>query len=177
MENLIDLLNQLLLRPPSEVELWLQQPDAPTGFNWLGLAEVAGNKAMRGDRDTDLAWARVSVSVRYRLAEMMGESSEYSGQITSAMRLRAELINRYGHVDGDPLLDCQAIFRWFIDRHAGQFDQAAVDTNHWLDLPIERMRELRRIKEELNVLRRLDHCALATNDEFQRWLALWTRLP
>lgn len=177
MDNTTDPLQQLLSRTPDDIEAWLRQPDAPTGFNWLGLAEVAGYEAMRCDLTTALAWARVSIAVRYRLADMMGESSVHSGQITDAMRLRTHLINRYGAINGDPVLDCDEIFHWFLDRHADQFDHAAADAGHWHDLPIERIRELRWIKGELNLLRRLDHCTLATSDEVQRWLTVWDQLP
>jgi hypothetical protein len=46
-----------------------------------------------------------------------------------------------------------------------------------LSLPIERIRDLRYIKNELNVLRRLDRCERFADPAVQRWLALWPQLP
>ncbi|WP_067468373.1 hypothetical protein [Nocardia amamiensis] len=177
MKHPDELFRHLRTLPPADIEQWLQKGEWPAGFNWRGLAEVAEFETFHGDPTTALEWAQVVLFVRNQLARTAVGRFERQRQITDAMRLRAELINRLGHVAGDPLLDCEEIFRWFFSRHANQFEEAAADTSHWRDLPIDRIRELRQIKGELNVLRRLDHCAAASSDEASRWFSLWQHLP
>ncbi|WP_157128916.1 hypothetical protein [Nocardia amamiensis] len=177
MEHPDELFRHLRTLPPADIEEWLQKGERPAGFNWFGLAEVAGSEALHGDPSIALEWARVAVSVRNQLAGMVVGRFQRENQITDGMRLRADLINRLGHVAGDPLLDCEEIFRWFFARHAGEFEKAAADTSHWRDLPIDRIRELRQIKLDLGVLRRLEHCPAASSDEAARWFSLRQHLP
>ncbi|MFI6042274.1 hypothetical protein ACIA8C_11605 [Nocardia sp. NPDC051321] len=177
MDKPSDLLNQLLAQPPTEIEAWLRQSDVPADFNWLGLAEVAGFEAMRGEPATDLAWARLAVSTRLRLADMMSTDAQRRQQIISAMRLRTEMIGRYGVVAGDGLLDAAEIVRCFLDRHVGDYDDAVTDAARWRDLPTSRILELRLIKHELGAIRRLIDFVPATSTELQPWLELSSRLP
>lgn len=173
-----ELLRRLLDQPPGEIEAWLARATAPGGFNWLGLAEVAGNNALRQDGGpvaVALSWARIADHATARFIAVAPDAAE--SRTTGLKRLRAELINRHGSVPGDPFLDCDEIFRWFLGRHGNEFDAAAADATHWTELPIERIRELRSIKNELSVLKLLGRCAPFGTPEVQRWIQLWGRLP
>jgi hypothetical protein len=153
---------------------------SPPGFNWLGLAEAAGWDALHraGDVTEALAWARVARAARERLvADAGGYRYEAWRARLGDDNLRAELIVRYGSVRGDPFLDCDELFRSFLARHDAEFDEVARDCGRWPGLPIERIRDLRYIKNELNVLRRLDRCERFADPAVQRWLALWPQLP
>jgi hypothetical protein len=175
-----DLLRRLLHQPPGEVEAWLAANVVPDDFNWRGLAEVAASNALwevPGDRAVSLGWARVAQLAHSRLVGAEADEYERRRSTEAVMRLRAELINRFGTVPGDPFLDCDEIVQWFLGRHDPAFDAVAADAGHWTSLPIERIRALRAIKNELSVLRLLAQCPASTTPEAQRWLALWPQLP
>ncbi|MGX1776316.1 hypothetical protein ACWIGW_29690 [Nocardia brasiliensis] len=171
------LLDHLLSLPPTEIETWLRTSGAPPDFNWLGLAEVTAHEAMRADATSGISWARVAICIRERIAATAQDDSLRQSQIISAMNLRAAMINRHGPLPGDPLLDCQQIYRWFLNRHPDQIEQVTTDAAHWRELPIARIRELRRIKNELNVLRNLGSCIDVAPPEAQRWIEMWPQLP
>lgn len=172
------LLNGLLRLPPDEVEAFVREGKAPEGFNWLGLAEVAGAEALPlepGDVTSSLAWARVAALAHQRLAELGVRTPERAGE--DVMRLRANLILRHGARSGDPFLDCDQIIDWFLDTYDSQFEQVRDQAMHWSELPISRIGELRQIAHGLAILRRLAQCERFGSPEVQRWLALWDSLP
>jgi hypothetical protein len=91
--------------------------------------------------------------------------------------LRAALLRRHGHRPGDPVLDCDRVVDWFLSRHVGDLEAAERDGDHWRELPIVRIRELRDIKNDLAVIRQLERCDRFRSPEVQRWLRLRDRLP
>ncbi|MEU4412683.1 hypothetical protein [Nocardia salmonicida] len=178
MSSVAELLDQLVLLAPADVEDWLWA-HAPSSVesNWLGLAEVAGQEAMRIEDKTALDWARVSITVRELIAETTDDESYRQNQMRNAMNLCVVMINRFGPVVDDPVRDSASIYRWFLDRHSGQLDRANSDSSHWQSLSIERIRELRQIKNELIVLRNLQHSSEAEAAEVHGWMGIWSRLP
>jgi hypothetical protein len=180
MTDADELLRQLLRRPPSEIESWLAAAGPPPDFNWRGLAEVAGWEALNDPIElTDaLAWARIARLALDRLAAAApGDRGEAQRSRNNLQRLRAGLITRHGVVPGDPFLDCDQLFDDFLARYGDQYDAVARDSERWTTLPIERIRDLRYIKNELNPLLRLDQCERFADAEVQRWVALWPQLP
>src|SRR5262245_18928483 len=174
------LLRQLLTRPAAEVEAWLSSNVAPPDFNWLGLAEAAGSDTLRASADVTeaLTWARVARAARERLVAGAGGHPYEPGRAKLGDdNLRAALITRYGSVPGDAFLDCDELFVSFLARHDVEFDEVARDSAQWTTLPIERIRDMRYIKNELSVLRGLDQCERFADPAIQRWLALWPQLP
>ncbi|GEM34123.1 hypothetical protein NN3_51300 [Nocardia neocaledoniensis NBRC 108232] len=178
MSSAAELLDQLVLLAPANVEDWLRER-APSSAesNWLGLAEVAGQEAMRIEEKTALDWARVSIAVRELIAKTTDDKSYRQNQVRNAMTLRVAMINRFGPAIDDPVRDSASIYRWFLDRHSGQLDRANSDSSRWQSLSIERIRELRQIKNELIVLRDLQHSSEAEAAEVHGWMEIWPRLP
>lgn len=179
MSNPNALLQQVLDRPAAEVEAWLGA-DTPPDFDWRALAEAAGWNALHKAADTVAAvgWARVSRLARDRLvAGLTGDRYEQWRSRIADATLRAELINRHGPVRGDPFLDCDALFEQFLARYGDQYDEVAKDAEQWTELPIGRVRNLRYIKNELDVLRSLDRCQRFADPQVQRWLQVWPLLP
>jgi hypothetical protein len=175
-----DVLDWLTQRPPAEIEAWLNENALPTGFNWRLLAQVASMEALSPDSmdpAVALAWGRVAWLSYDRLAANASSESEHDRYVCDAMRMRTELINRLGASPGDPLLDCDQIFEWFLTRRASEFAAVVRDANRWRELPVERIRQLRSIKHEVAVLRMLSQCAPAADTEVQRWIQLWDQLP
>ncbi|MFD4443430.1 hypothetical protein ACFWPK_27005 [Nocardia sp. NPDC058519] len=171
-------LQDLLSCSPLEIEDWVNGSEVSAGFNWLGLSEISGQEAVRGDVGNALVWARIGVSARGVLADLAVDSATKWLHSMKAMRLRAEMISRFrDNLVADPLLDYRSIFDWFISRHNGQFEKIAADADMWRELPLERIRELRRVKEELNVLRCLLDCVPLVPAEIRPWIGLWYRLP
>jgi hypothetical protein len=174
-------LQRLLRSEPERIEARLAGADPPPDdFNWLGLAEVAAARALRQDPqplDALLPWARVAQLAYRRLIARAGSVAEADRYEESLMRLQAGLIRRHGHRAGDPFLDCDQIFDWFLGRHAGGFDAAQGDSRRWRELPVARIHELRTIKNHLGVIRLLERCDRFGTPEIRRWLDLRDQLP
>jgi len=172
-----ELLRDLLRRAPVDVEAALTS-SVPRGFNWLGLGEVAAANALAEDAEEGaLAWARVARQAYEHLASAAGRDRERRRFMTSLMRLRGALIRRHGPHAGHPFLDCDEVIDWFLVPHAGQYEMAALDAESWRELPIERVRALRDIKNEIAVLQLTDRCDRFKLPEVQAWVALRRRLP
>ncbi|HAZ43756.1 MAG TPA: hypothetical protein DDW76_27685 [Cyanobacteria bacterium UBA11369] len=170
----------------SYVKAWLKniesgQLEPPEDFNWLGLAEAAAFNA-HSDLDKDsnranLLWAEIATSVYQRLAT---EASSQDGEsfINSMMMLRAAMIAKFGSVSGHSLLDINSIISWFFRSLNMSYDEAREKAQYWRNCPVDRSRELRRIKNRLAVLSVLfESDQFPANEELNAWLALKERLP
>ncbi|MFB8003978.1 hypothetical protein [Nocardia sp. NPDC056000] len=115
--------------------------------------------------------------MRELIAETTGDESYRQNQIRNAMNLRVEMINKFGPAIADPVRDRDCVYRWFLDRHSGQLARATSDSSHWQSLSIDRIGELRRIKNELNVLRNLRHRSEPEAAALHGWMEIWPRLP
>lgn len=178
MSSVAELLDQLVLLAPADVAGWLRtHAPSPAESNWFGLAEVAGQDAMRIEGGSALDRARVSIAIRELIAESTDDESYRQSQLRDAMNLRVAMINRFGPDIDDPVRDSASIYRWFLDRRTGQLDRAKSDSSHWRSLPIDRIRELRQIKNDLIVLRNLRHGSDSEMAEVRGWMEIWSRLP
>ena len=168
------------IKPEDAVETlaWLKRIElgaekAPAGFNWLGLAETA---ALKAHTTEDILWGEVAVLIYHRLAESRINGGE--SLIVSAMMLRAKAIAKFGVVPGHFLLDIDLIIRWFCDSLTMSYNEASQKAMNWKNCQISEIRQLRQIKNNLQVISTLansDKCTLEV--ELQQWLALQERLP
>jgi len=177
-----DMWTALVARGPAAVKRWLadvepgQQPSSQR-IDWLGLAELAASKARA---QLDLEWADIALAIYEPLARKMDRQSRKESLMYSAMNLRAFLITRLGATEGQPILDPQAIVNWFFDNLATSFDQASTDAAHWRTLDIQRVRELRWIKNRLAPIKLLMDSGTCPRDscpELNRWLRIRSQLP
>ncbi|KAF3885147.1 MULTISPECIES: hypothetical protein [Nostocales] len=190
--NPLDLLNQLLQKDASDVLAWLKdiwsgQLKAPKDFNWLGLAQAAGTTASYNihnfdDSDTACAlpWAEVA-TLTYDLLVSKVESDKQEPYMLSSMLLRAAMIERFDAIPGHPVLDLDRISHWFFDNLTMSPQEAQTKTlSCWEDIKgsIKDMRELRRIKNRLNVLLVLvDSGKILPNEELKAWIYIRDILP
>ncbi|MEV0356362.1 hypothetical protein AB0H71_09895 [Nocardia sp. NPDC050697] len=178
MEHVPELFDSVISMSPAEIEKWVLDVDRPLStFNWEGLAEVAGAEAMAGTRAVDLAWAQVALAVRNRLERRADSESEQRRQYLSGVRLRAEMVERHGARSDSSLLDCRDVLRKFTQRWSGRYDSVDSDAGQWRDLPRARILELRLLKNELSVLKRLAPFAVEIDEAIAPWMSLWNRLP
>jgi hypothetical protein len=175
-----DLLTTVLQRPPQEVDAWLDRcviGEAVGGedFNWEVFAFTAAAQA--GD-ERSVLWARIALRVYEALLNHAPPRSAHSTRI-SAMNLRARMIASVGPQEGDAVLDPKVIVEWFrgIARMSPE-DAAKVASADLRMIPIETLRELRDIKNALNVLSLLEGIGLEQkHPELRDWLQLKPMLP
>ena len=180
------LLKRLVHGPVLEVERWLEavrsgQNTVPEGFNWLGLAEQAGFNARTGRLNLtvspDLDWARIATSVYDRLA-WESDPADRESLVHSSMTLRAYMIPRLGSVAGDAVLDSEMVRQWFIESTRLTPEEAADRSERWRELEIDGIRELRRIKNRLSVVKLLIDGGYFTDDILlNEWLSIAETLP
>jgi hypothetical protein len=181
MNNLNDneLLSYLTQQEPLQVQSWLKQVlqnqlKIPDHFNWLGLAEMASLKARVNN---DLNWAKVAVHI-YDHLEQTAEAREKIALSLSSMNLRAYFIKRFGVIHEDSVLDLNRLIYWFVAGLPLTINQAIEKAEHWTELSIEEIRELRDIKNQLAVFEQLTSNKLLENHlELNNWLKLKSKLP
>ena len=175
----IQLLNHLLQQEPAKVENWLEgvllnQLEIPHDFNWLGLAEAA---SLNARTKNDLNWAKLAVRI-YKHLEQTADLREKKALSLSSMNLRAYFIKRFGVLPGDSLLDLTRLVQWFMAQLSLSIDEANEDASRWTKLSIERIRELRDIKNQLAVFEQLANSSCLENyPELNLWLKLRNKLP
>ncbi len=179
-------LNQILTQDVDSVLNWLKnlasgKSTAPRGFNWHGLAEAAAFNAREGSPQEatklNLKWAEVSVTAYEGLAAKTNPSMADS-LMFSSMMLRANMISKLGAVPGHPVLDVDVIINWFEKNLTMSQDEVSKKAQNWQQCQIEEIRELRKIKNYLqviSVLAKSDKVVL--NPEIYSWLALREQLP
>jgi hypothetical protein len=173
------LLNKLIQQDAAEVKDWLRRVESdeqepPAGFNWLGLAEAAAFDAQSA---SDLAWAEVALAVYERLAAKTNPSGR-EPLMLSSMMLRAAMIAKLGAVSSHPILDLDQIICWFERSLAMSYQEATEKAANWRNCNPEEIRELRRIKNRLQVISVLaDSGKYSLNPELKAWLELREKLP
>ena len=173
------LLNQLLQRKPSQVEAWLQrvrsgQEKVPEGFNWLGLAEGA---AFNARSETDLTWTKVAISIYEDLANHSKNSDSHSFMLSS-LNLRVYMIAKLGVVSGDAILDSDKIIHHFFSTVKFPYEWVEKKASDWTRLELKEIKELRRIKNYLAVIRFLMESGKHDcNQKLKDWLSLEAKLP
>jgi hypothetical protein len=174
-----ELLNQLLQQKPAQVEAWLQnvrsgQENMPEGFNWLGLAESA---AFNARSEADLTWAKVAISIYEELANRSNDSDRHSFMLSS-LNLRAYMVARLGVIPGDAILDSDKIIHYFLSTLKFPYEWVEKKVSNWTRLELEDIKELRRIKNYLGVIRFLMESGKHDcNPKLKNWLSLQEKLP
>ncbi|NJK69586.1 MAG: hypothetical protein HC941_26435 [Microcoleus sp. SU_5_3] len=155
----------------------------PQDFNWLLLADVASTKARKGENESglfDRTWAEVAVTIYDRLAESAEQKKPGSGEsfTISSMMLRAGAIAKLGIISNDPVLDVNLILQWFWDNIKQSREDVEQKAANWKTLPIGEIRELRQLKNRLQVIAALtDLDRYVLDEELNTWLALREKLP
>ncbi|XXF77901.1 hypothetical protein P2318_33350 [Myxococcaceae bacterium GXIMD 01537] len=144
-------------------------------FNWELLAFTA---AARANEERSLAWARVALGVYSALAEK-ASGRDSTSLMSAAMNLRASMIREFGAQKANEVLDPEHIVAWFHRIAPLSIEEATRFCAQDLPtLPIETIRQLRALKNALNVvdlIARPD--LLLAHPELERWLQIKPRLP
>jgi hypothetical protein len=171
----------LLHQSPNEVLNWIQSAWSdprviPEGFNWLGVAEVASTKA---NLNADLGWAEVAIRIYEWLASIASDESIRHSDLSSAMSLRASMINKKHQTIPDHIvLDSKRIVYWFYSKLNMYDDEVVYKIENWRALPLDQIRTLKRIKNRLSILKSLIAKGYIQPDEnLQAWLELYPKLP
>jgi hypothetical protein len=94
------------------------------------------------------------------------------------MLLRTAMIAEFGSVDDHLVLDSNQIIYWFFHSLTMSLDEVTQKAENWKELNIEDIRELRRIKNRLNIIVVLaESDKFMINEEIRAWLSLRDRLP
>jgi hypothetical protein len=179
-------LNQLLQQDVSQVQDWLKnvwsgKQKAPENFNWLGLAEAATSVAYsdyaNNIKAPNIYWAEVATFIYDQLSNGANLQKQ-DAYMLSSMALRAAMIEIFGEISGHPVLDLDRVINWFLDNLPMSYKEAETKAASWSKCPVEDIRELRRIKNRLNIISVLAEskkCVL--NEELNTWLSLRHKLP
>lgn len=173
--------NVLLHQSPGEVLNWIQSAWSdprviPEGFNWLGVAEVASTKA---NLNADLGWAEVAIRIYEWLASSANDESIRHSDLSSAMSLRASMINKkHQTIPNHIVLDSKSIVYWFYSKLNMRYDEVVCKIENWRALPLDQIRTFKRIKNRLSILKSLIANGYIQSDEnLQAWLELYPKLP
>jgi hypothetical protein len=173
--------NILLHQSPGEVLNWMQSVwsnlrEIPEGFNWLGVAEVAGTKA---NLNADLKWAEVAIRIYEWLADRANDESTRHSELSSAMSLRASMINkRHQTIPDHIVLDSRRTVHWFYNELEVPYDEVVCKVENWMVLQLDQIRTLKRIKNRLSTLKSLiAQGHIQPDKSLQAWLELYPKLP
>ncbi len=173
--------NVLLHQSPSEVLNWMQSAWSNPqvireGFNWLGVAEGVGTKA---NLNADLGWAEVAIRIYEWLAGRANDESIRHSELSSAMSLRASMINkRHQTVLDHIVLDSKRIVHWFYNELNVPYDEVVHKVENWEALQLDQIRSLKRIKNRLSILKSLIAKGYIQPDKsLQAWLEVYPKLP
>ena len=177
-KDAVQLLNSLVTESPGNVLTWINKVHkglkVPEDFNWLGLAEVSSHHARSKN---NIEWAKIGVDLYEHLAKTANCREKYA-LLLSAMHLRAFFILKRGAVPKDPILDIEILVQWFVTSVNISLNEAEKKAGNWKNLSIEKIRELRDIKNQLAIFKELASKGLVNSyPEITRWLALRPMLP
>ncbi|WP_199248336.1 hypothetical protein [[Phormidium] sp. ETS-05] len=181
--------NQILQQDAESAWAWLQNilardSDLPAEFNWLGLAEAAADNAYASSsyeaNTTDIKWVEIATTIYERLAAIADKAKSGSGESLriSAMMLRAGMIDKFGVVYDHPVLDINIIFQWFRQNLKLSCEEVEKKAANWRVLPVEEIRELRQLKNRLQVISAInDSNKFGLEPDIKAWLSLRKQLP
>jgi hypothetical protein len=118
----------------------------------------------------------ITVLIYDRLAKLARESAGESFLISS-MLLRAAMIAELGDIPGHIVLDIDRVINWFCHSLKMSPDEATKKAANWRNCSIDEIRELRRIKNRLNVISVLVESGTFVPIELSTWLSLQGQLP
>ena len=178
--------NYLLTKDSQTVQHWLKQIwseelTVADDFNWLGVAQMASQKATgfeaSDDQEARLRWVEIALNVYAYLAKQAERNARESYQL-SAMRLRAAMIIQFEPVTDHPILDIKAITTWFFEQTPIERQEVIQLLRNWRSLPIQEILKLRQIKNRLSVIELLmEEGHLQEDHELRHWLAIKGCLP
>jgi hypothetical protein len=94
------------------------------------------------------------------------------------MLFRLRLLERFGVNYNSDLLNPKVIEDWFWARLEFSLEEAKELSKIWMSLPVEKIRDLRRLKSRTRVIELLaERNQLSDNPAFKDWLSLKNKLP
>lgn len=162
-------------------KVWSEESAVSDDFNWLGLAQVASQKATgfeaSGNQEAKLRWAEIARKENAYLAKQAEPNARESYEL-SAMHLRAAMIIQFEPVTDHPIVDIKAITSWFCERTPIERQDVIPLLGNWRSLPIQDILKLRQIKNRLSVIELLmQEGHLQEHPELRQWLAIKSCLP
>lgn len=182
------MIDRILEQDAESVLIWVKnifsgQTAQLQEFNWLLLADISSTKARKGQNGSglpDRKWAEVATTIYDRLADAAKQKKPGSGEsfTISSMMLRAVAIAKLGVISDHPVLDVNLILQWFWDNIKESREEVEKKATNWKTLPIEEIRQLRQLKNRLNVIAALaDSDKYVLNEELNTWLSVREKLP
>lgn len=171
-------LNNLEQQKPSKIielirSIKEERVSIPENFNWLGLAQVSSLNA-RTDKTNNLLWAMVAIEA-YNFSMKNVDCRE--SNLRSIMFLRVYFIERYGSKINDPILDFNQVVQWFFQSLTISLNEAKEIADNWNELDIDKIKELRKIKNRLAVFKELSTSLLEPYPELREWIMIYNKLP
>jgi hypothetical protein len=166
-----------------ELDKQISGPDALSPGECHTLAEGAGFKAVSaaadGSLDSARAWSEISVRIYEALASRPDMNPQKKERfLESAMRVRSELIGRFGALPGDNLRDAGKLRDWFLDRLVWDIETARRKAADWKALALPEIQALRNLKNRLRTLHpAIPSAELGGDGRIREWLDLEKDLP
>ncbi len=180
-------LNHILEQNPETILTWVNSSWSSHNyetkeFNWLLLANVAAINARNASSNDSnpIKWAEIAITVYDQLVNLAEKQRLGSGEsfMISAMMLRTAMIEKFGLISNHPVLDASLILNWFWGNLKYSQEELAKKVADWRSLPIEDIRNLRKLKNQLKVILALANSdKYALDEELKSWLYWQDKLP
>lgn len=163
---------ELLLLEPENVLQNLNNaiitPELLEGYNFLLIAEVSKQNSRKQE---GLVWLRVALKV-HNILERKPDKEFF---LRAGMNCRVQAIEKFGHSDGDDLLDSNKVINWFWLNVKGSYENIVTDAKDWRKLEVPRIRELRNLKIAISYLLRIKD--FLNPSKFDNWFKVYELLP
>ena len=174
-------IDSLINQSGAEVLIWVRKNlDVAKDFNWALLAEVSSAKASfdgAGNKlstiDTD--WLRVGIEIYDYLASH-DKDERVSSYFHNSMNIRVTLVL---NVCDEKIKEKELhiIEQWFINSLPYSYDEVLLLKDSWKN-NIDVMRNLRNIKSNIHILKRLDDSGVSfLNPNIRDWINIMGSLP
>jgi hypothetical protein len=184
---------------PDELNQWLD--DVWSGKieytknlnSWLFIAQSIYQNVLNDPEVKDdipsKSWAATSISI-YEYLDKCSDSI-FDSSMYSANNIRIKLIEHFGNIKGDYVCDVDNIYDWFFNNVTMNLNDVQQKTKNWdsiiMDLPknsdeyivaFENIRELRAIKNKLNVIESLYQLGYKSDIyDIEAWISIKNDLP
>lgn len=176
-------ISEAINKSPEDAAAWLESltREEMKNANIFAFAQATASNATKFDslsNEERKKWSCISIKAYHIYSELVDASSKQSCEL-SEMNLRASMIVRMGAKPEEPLLKLSVIENWCISSlNEQKVKIIEEEINEWTKLPIERIKELRKLKNKLNVCKYLnDNGYLNENNLVQRLLKIIKQLP
>ena len=161
--------------------------------SWLFIAQSIYHNVLNDPEVEDYipskSWAATSISI-YEYLDKFSDNI-FDSSMYSANNIRIKLIEHFGHIKGDYVCDVDNIYDWFFNSVTMNLMDVQQKTKNWdsiiMDLPknsdeyivaFENIRELRAIKNKLNVIESLYQLGYKSDKyDIEAWIQIKTDLP